>query len=331
MRRVTSIALASAAAVLALCAATVGAQQSNVQEVTYLTFSHAVELPGVTLEPGSYEFRLADSPQRNVIQVFSRDRSEVMGQWTFVQSRRPRTSDETVVMFRETAEGATPAVQYWYYPGEQVGKEFVYPKDQGERIAARTGQTVSTDEGPVSPPAAVAGAQGQGSPPAGTSAARATGDVARADDGAARDAADLVERDAADADADVAARGSSAADGTVRTPSVFAPPTVPAGSTTGVRSAQDSERAAAGDDAIDRAVAADVQREQSSEVASRQVSDPDAPRPVPTSGAAEAQASGSVGSERPGELPRTASPLALAGLIGLLSLGGAAALRRFYR
>ena len=110
MRHVTSI-LASAVAVLALSAATASAQQSNVQEVTYLTFGHAVELPGVTLEPGTYEFRLADTPSRNVIQVFRKDRSEVMGQWTFVQSERERTSDETVVMFRETPEGTTPAVQ----------------------------------------------------------------------------------------------------------------------------------------------------------------------------------------------------------------------------
>ena len=56
---------------------------------------------------------------------------------------------DTVVTFRETNAASTPAVQYWYYPGEKIGKEFIYPKDQAQRIAARTGATVKTEDGPV--------------------------------------------------------------------------------------------------------------------------------------------------------------------------------------
>ena len=33
-------------------------------------------------------------------------------------------------------------MHYWYYPGETIGKEFVYPKDQAVKIAARTHETV---------------------------------------------------------------------------------------------------------------------------------------------------------------------------------------------
>lgn len=167
MKGVTSIA-AGALMLLTLCATTAAAQQSNVQEVTYLTFSHAVELPGVTLQPGTYEFRLADSPKRNVIQVFRKDSREVMGQWTFVQSERPRTTEETVVMFREAPEGTAPAVQFWYFPGEKVGKEFVYPEDQARQIADRTGRRVRTESGFVSP-SANADARDPGTEPVGTS------------------------------------------------------------------------------------------------------------------------------------------------------------------
>ena len=52
-------------------------------------------------------------------------------------------------MFKETREGTTPAVQYWYFPGERIGKEFLYPKDQAQRIAARTGVDVRTEDGVV--------------------------------------------------------------------------------------------------------------------------------------------------------------------------------------
>jgi hypothetical protein len=50
-------------------------------------------------------------------------------------------------MFKEERAGATPAVQYWYFPGERIGKEFIYPKDQALRIAQRTGVEVRTEEG----------------------------------------------------------------------------------------------------------------------------------------------------------------------------------------
>ena len=73
----------------------------------------------------------------NVVQVLDEGEKNMIGQWTFVQADRPRVTEENVVMFKETREGSTPAVQYWYFPGEKIGKEFIYPKDQAERIAAR--------------------------------------------------------------------------------------------------------------------------------------------------------------------------------------------------
>lgn len=150
MKRVTSIATACATAVLLAVTMSVSAQDLNTQERTYLTFSGPVQLPGMTLQPGTYTFRLADSPSRNVVQVLSQDEQEIFGQFLFVQKPRMDVSGETVVTFREMPAGMTPAVQYWFYPGEKIGKEFIYPKDQALRIARVTGQTVLTEEGPVS-------------------------------------------------------------------------------------------------------------------------------------------------------------------------------------
>ena len=173
MKRLTLFMTACMLAVLALLATRVGAQQPDTLDRTFISFSSAVELPGVTLEPGEYEFRLADTPSRNVVQVFRKSDSKPMGQWTFVQAERERTSDDTVVMFKEAREGTTPAVQFWYYPNEKMGKEFIYPKDQAERIAARTGQAVRSDAGIVSAPSAAAAAT------ASTESASASGSIDR--------------------------------------------------------------------------------------------------------------------------------------------------------
>jgi hypothetical protein len=139
------VELRAAALVLATVAATtipIAAQETNTRERTIMTFSSAVEMPGVTLQRGTYVFKLADTPTRNVVQVWDGKEKHMIGHWTFVQAERPRVTEETVVMFRETREGATPAVQFWYFPGEKIGKEFIYPKDQAKRIAARTGASV---------------------------------------------------------------------------------------------------------------------------------------------------------------------------------------------
>jgi hypothetical protein len=147
MSRVKLVASALALAALAIVGTAVSAQETNVSERTFLTFSNSVEMPGMTLQAGTYVFKLADTPTRNVVQVWDNDEKNMLGQWLFVQAERPQVSGETVVMFKETREGATPAVQYWYFPGERIGKEFIYPKDQAERIAARTGLDVRSESG----------------------------------------------------------------------------------------------------------------------------------------------------------------------------------------
>jgi hypothetical protein len=150
MKRAISIATASLTAVFLTLTLTVAAQDFNKSDRTIMTFSSAVELPNLRLEPGSYVFMLEGvQGVRNIVKVLSQDEQEVLGQFLYVPAERKEVSGDTIVTFRETSAGATPAVQFWYYPGELIGKEFIYPKDQALRIAQRTGATVQTEDGPV--------------------------------------------------------------------------------------------------------------------------------------------------------------------------------------
>jgi hypothetical protein len=284
MKRVKLFATAVALAVLAVLAGRVTAQQTNISERTFLTFSNAVEMPGITLQAGTYVFKLADSPTRNVVQVWDNDEKNMLGQWTFVQADRSRVTEDTVVMFKETREGSTPAVQYWYFPGERIGKEFIYPKDQAERIAARTGAAVRSEAGVV---------EGGGI------------------------AAVQEERSS-----EVAAAPSPepAADAALRDAPAPAQPTAAAGSLAGNRQpAAEPEPAAEAKIEVAEAPAPAAPVVEESRVAANQADS--APRPVGTSGRAQQPAAD--------ELPRTASPLALSGLLGLMSLFGAAGIRVF--
>jgi len=267
MKRMTTIATVLFLAVFAVLATRVAAQDGNAQERSFLTFSAPVELPGVTLPAGTYTFRLADTPSRNVVQVLSRDEKEILGQWLFVQAERPQVSGDTVIMFKETPAGSTPAVQFWYYPGEKIGKEFIYPKQQAIAIATRTNAPVLTEEGRVSANTSVTSTDAQGNV------------TPWPKDGAAQ------------ASADTPAQPQGGAD----QPSKIAEAAEPAS----VRASADTTT-----DASDRS----TQREAP------------APSPVGTSGSQQNRPVATVASN---ELPRTASPVPLSGLIGLLSLFGA--------
>ena len=147
MKRFTSIAAAVFTAAFLTAATTASAQDSNINQRTFLTFSGPVQMPGVTLPAGKYVFRLADTSLHNVMQVFDGDEKKIIGQWFFIPKNR--TSEEAsaangkpVVMFREMPEGMTPAIQYYFYPTDLTGKEFIYPKEQALKIAAATHQSV---------------------------------------------------------------------------------------------------------------------------------------------------------------------------------------------
>ena len=287
MKRVTSMATACVAAVILMLGISVGAQDFNIHEKTFLTFSNSVEMPGMTLPAGTYTFKLADTPSRNVVQVLSQDEKQVHGQFLFIQAERPEVTGDTVITFRETREGTTPAIQYWYYPGERIGKEFIYSKDQAMKISARTGATVMTEGGPVSANSTASSTDAQGqvtewkreettTQPADTPIAGAAGVSQSPSDANVEQSADVTAQ-------------QPAADAAVPEPApVQAPATVAA-----------AEPAPRPDDS---------------------------PEPVGTSGVQDARPE-SV--EARAELPRTASPLALSGLLGLLSLAGAIGLRSF--
>lgn len=104
---------------------------------TDFQFSAPVQIPGKTLEPGKYVFRLADSESdRNIVQIFSEDSAgheNLAATLMAVPEHLEETPDKPIVHFEERPSGSPEAIQSWYYPGEKTGWEFVYPKGQSQQ------------------------------------------------------------------------------------------------------------------------------------------------------------------------------------------------------
>lgn len=126
------------------------AAQGPANQDTFFTFSQPVELPKTTLPAGTYFFQLMDSPSnRHIVKVMSQDRKQLHATLLAIPYySNDRPSDEPQVRFMETPASngatATNAIKIWFYPGNSVGHEFVYPRSQALQIASRTGQSVLT-------------------------------------------------------------------------------------------------------------------------------------------------------------------------------------------
>jgi hypothetical protein len=130
-------ALCCAAALTAVIAP--GARADEWNKKTILTFSGAVQIPGATLPAGTYVFKLADIPgNRHVVQVFDKDEKKLYTTMLAVPNQRMEPADKPIILFSERATGSPQAVKVWYYPGETIGNEFVYPKSQAMKIAKET-------------------------------------------------------------------------------------------------------------------------------------------------------------------------------------------------
>lgn len=96
-------------------------------KLTFLTFSGSVQIPGVTLAPGTYRFHLTNpDTSRNVVQVLSHDGSAVFAMFHTIPDSRVEVTEEPTVTFKETPVGVPPAIKSLFYGGEHRGYEFVY-------------------------------------------------------------------------------------------------------------------------------------------------------------------------------------------------------------
>ena len=125
---------------------------------TVMTFSAPVEIPGVHLKgwgilpAGTYVFKLLDSQtDRHIVQIFNQDETTCYATILSIPNYRLHPTGKTVVTFRERPAGEPEAIRAWFYPGENYGEEFVYPKARAVQLAleANTPVLFTTTELPV--------------------------------------------------------------------------------------------------------------------------------------------------------------------------------------
>ena len=122
-----------------------GAKADGRDQKTVITFSNPVEIPGVHLKgwgvlpARTYVFNLLDSQSdRHIAQIFNKEETTVYATILAIPNFRLQATDKTVMTFPETAPGEPETLRAWFYPGQNWGEEFVYPKAKAMELAKAT-------------------------------------------------------------------------------------------------------------------------------------------------------------------------------------------------
>ena len=127
----------------------VASLRANEFWTTPWNLSEPTEIPGMTLEPGKYMIKVVDSWEtRMIVQITNPDQSKVFATVMAIPNYRPKSTGEGEFTYFQRAEGRPQALKTWFYPSNNYGVEFVYPKAEAIQIAQAHKEEVYTTESP---------------------------------------------------------------------------------------------------------------------------------------------------------------------------------------
>ena len=111
----------------AILAPSLRADESD--KTTYITTNQPLQIQGTLLAPGRYMFKLVNpDSDRNTVQIFSADGTRLETTVQAIPAYRAELSDTTQLRLADPQEGRPVTLQFWFYPGDNIGLEFVTPK-----------------------------------------------------------------------------------------------------------------------------------------------------------------------------------------------------------
>ncbi len=136
----------SAAASIALCGVTLAisavifrAKADEWDKRTVLTVDQPIQVTDTYLPAGTYVFKLATlSSDRHVVQIFNSDGSRIVNTVLAIPNYRLEPTGKSRFSFWETPPGTAKALRAWFYPGDNFGQEFTYPKHLHQLVALNT-------------------------------------------------------------------------------------------------------------------------------------------------------------------------------------------------
>jgi hypothetical protein len=111
------------------------ARADETNQETEVTFSGAVQISGHVLPAGTYWFVLPeDINQHNVVRIFGADRTTLYATVATINAERSQPTDNTAFTLAERGSALPEAIVTWFYPGNTIGHEFLYGKQERKEL-----------------------------------------------------------------------------------------------------------------------------------------------------------------------------------------------------
>jgi pyruvate/2-oxoglutarate dehydrogenase complex dihydrolipoamide acyltransferase (E2) component len=106
-------------------------------KMTIVTVNQPIIAGNKVLDPGTYVWKLLDSPSdRHVVQIFDKNQQHLETTILAIPNYRLQPTGKSQFAFWETPAGVPKAVRAWFYPGDNFGQEFAYPKKLVAQLAS---------------------------------------------------------------------------------------------------------------------------------------------------------------------------------------------------
>jgi hypothetical protein len=114
---------------------------------TVFTFNQPIEIPGgKTLPTGTYVFKIFDSQaERHIVQIWNEGKTQLLATILAIPNYRLEPTGESVITFNERPGICPVALRAWFYPGDNFGQEFVYPKERASELAEKCKEIVPAE------------------------------------------------------------------------------------------------------------------------------------------------------------------------------------------
>lgn len=113
------------------------AHADNWDKKTIIRVNEPIIAGNMVLDPGTYVWKLMESSgNRHVVQIFDKDEQHLETTVLAMPNYRLHRTGQSTFAFWETPAGVPKAVRAWFYPGDNFGQEFVYPKKLVAQLAS---------------------------------------------------------------------------------------------------------------------------------------------------------------------------------------------------
>jgi Protein of unknown function (DUF2911) len=119
------------------------ARADEANQATRVTFNQPVQIPGRVLAAGTYWFVLPDNATDNYqVRIYNEDRTVFYGTVLTINAQRLQVTDKSAFTFATRNSAEPKALVTWFYPGNTIGHEFLYPQQVSKELAKAKQVTV---------------------------------------------------------------------------------------------------------------------------------------------------------------------------------------------